>query len=677
MWANARSDRDKSVITLERKAMKISSISKIAIAVGVNALVFGGLVAGPASADPTSGVLFGDLVGTGSDTTQDILNGLSVSLGTNTATGKRYITSYDAAPGSGNGSTAADCATDDKDEITTVSGSTSFVRPNGSSNGRDTLRAAIGQASSASIKSFACSLSGGASVTLQSTDIKGLVHYARSSSGPGAGDTNATGVLAYVPFARDAMTVAVSPTTKIPALTFGTASVNTAVGGVTGKVESTLYALYNCKATQVVVPASGPSFLANADYVTVSGDVATPLNIYIPQAGSGTRQYWIARFNVTEANITGGAANASCLDDTIDGTVGTGEGVQEHSGRAVGADDFAVTPHSIPTYVAQNNGVQGVTSRIEGAVLHPIGGIAATTGTGTSKSMNPTYLTSPKTTMMTRLMYNIVPSRVLDDPTSLEREVFFGTNSRVCQAKSTITAYGYGLLTATSGSSSCGFGGLRAYVASTTAFTIDVVDAATSSANVVTSAVEGDTVVFRVKLLTTNGNGGGTVQLSDGSGNVFETITIPAAAITATTSTWVYKSVTLDTDLPAGAYTVDATFVPTLPGVETKTTANLIAFALEQRVVDSLTFVTYANTYKVKKAGKLDVTVDATGVVPTGIVKVYNGNKLLGTRTLNGAGFASVTLKKFTKKGNMTLRVVYEGDGTYAEATANQVIRVK
>lgn len=657
--------------------MKNSSISKIAIAVGVNALVFGGLVAGPASADPTSGVLYGDLVGTGSDTTQDILNGLSMSLGTNSDTGNRYITSYDAAPGIGAGSSSAHCNSAD-DKITPVLGGGTFVRPNGSSNGRDTLRAAIGQASSASVKSFACGLlgAGGAAVSLATTDIKGLVHFARSSSGPPASDTNASGVVAYVPFARDAMTVAVSPTSKMPALTFGTASVNTEVGGVVGKVESTLYALYNCKATQIVTPATGSSFLANANYVPVDGDVASAINTYIPQLGSGTRAYWIARFNITEANITAGAANAACLDDTIDGSVGTGEFVQEHSGRAVGADDYGVTPHSIPTFVAQNNGVEGVVSRIEGAVLHPIGGIAATTGTGTSKVMNPTYLTSPKTTMLTRLMFNVVPSRVLDDPNSLEREVFFGTTSRVCQATSTITAYGYGLLTASTGSSSCGFGGLRAYVASAASFTIDVVDAESPTANVVTSAVEGDTVVFRVKLLTSNGNGGGTVQLSDGNGNVFETITLPAAAITATNTTWVYKSVTLDTDLPAGAYSVDATFVPTLPGVETKLTQGLIAFALEQRDVDGFELLTYPNTYKVKKAGKLDVTVEATGVVPTGIVKIFQGSKLLGTSTLDDTGFASVTLKKFKKKGSMTLRVTYEGDNTFLPSETTQAITV-
>jgi hypothetical protein len=73
--------------------MKISSISKAAIALGINALVLGGLVAGPASADPAAGV-FGDLVGTGSDTIQDVDNGLSAALGTNPDTGNLYIGSW-------------------------------------------------------------------------------------------------------------------------------------------------------------------------------------------------------------------------------------------------------------------------------------------------------------------------------------------------------------------------------------------------------------------------------------------------------------------------------------------------------------------------------------------------------------------------------------------------------
>ena len=652
--------------------MKITSISKAAIALGINALVLGGLVAGPASADPAAGV-YADLVGTGSDTTQDIMNGLSRALGENPDTGNLYLASYDAAPGDMVG---ADCNTPD-DKITPQEEGVTFVRPNGSSNGRDALRASIGQTSSASIKSYACGLSGGSAVTLNPTDHKGVVQFARSSSGPGAGDTRTSGVLAYVPFAKDAVTVAVSPTTKIPALTFGTSSVNTSFGGVTGKVEPTLYALYTCKATQVIEPASGAPFLANANYVVRATDDATPLNIYIPQSGSGTRSFWIAKFNVTETDITNRASNASCLDATINGGARAGEAVQEHSGVPVGSDDYAVVPHSIPTYVAQNNRITGVTSRITGAVLHPIGGIDPTNGTGTSKVMNPTYLTSSKTSMLGRLMYNIVPSRTLDDPSSTEHAVFAGQTSLICEETATISRYGYGLLTATSGSSSCGFTGLRAYDASSTSFTIDVVDAASPTASAVTYAAEGDTVVFRVKLLTTAGDGGGVVQLNDGAGNVFAEFELDAAAITATNTTWQYHEVTLDENLPAGSYNVDAVFIPALPGVATATTANLLSFSLDKRAVTGLEFRTYPKTYKRTKAGKLGVTVEATGVVPSGIVKVYNGRKALGTGTLNDAGYALVKLKKITKKGKKTLRVVYLGDGTYNESTATQVIRVK
>jgi hypothetical protein len=494
-----------------------------------------------------------------------------------------------------------------------------------------------------------------------------------------------------VPFAKDAMTVAVSPTTKIPALTFGTSSVNTSFGGVTGKVEPTLYALYTCKATQVIEPAVGASFLANANYVAQDGDVATPLNVYIPQAGSGTRAFWIAKFNVTEANITAAAANASCLDDTIDTAPNVGVAVQEHSGLAVGSDNYAVTPHSIPTYVAQNNGIEGVTSRINGAVLHPIGAVNPTNGTGTSKVMNPTYLTSSKTSMLGRLMYNIVPSRTLDDPSSLEHDVFAGQTSLICQETATISQYGYGLLTATQGSSSCGYTGLRAYDASSTTFTIDVVDAATSSANAVTYAAEGDTVVFRVKLLTTTGNGGGVVQLNDGAGNVFAELDLAPAEITSTNTTWQYFEVTLDENLPAGQYLVNAVFVPTLPGAATATTANLISFSIDQREIDSMTLELFTSTYKVGKKGRLGVEVEAEGIYPTGTVSVYNGSKLLGSAELadynpGGAGGnialrelanTIVNLKKFTKKGQATLTIEYSGDTTYLPYSTTQVITVR
>ncbi len=660
------------VTTIERKAMKISTISKAAIALGVNALVLGGLVAGPAMADPGVGV-YGDLVGTGSDTIQDVDNGLSTALGINADTGNRYMASYDAAPSSGDGSASGDCASGSKDKIVTQSGATAFVRPNGSGNGRDTLRAAIGQASTASVKSYACVLSGGSSVTLNAADVKGLVQYARSSGGPSVADTTAVGTLTYIPFAKDAVSVAVSPTSKIPALTFGRSAVNTSFGSVTGKVEPTLWAIFTCKATKVIVPDSGDAFLANDSYT--GPGTAHDLHVYIPQSGSGTRSFWIGKFNVTETNITDNAANASCLKAVISGG---STGVQEHNGAAVGSDDYAIMPFSVPQFVAQNNGV--VTSRINGAVIRGINGVPATTGTGSNIALNPTFTTASGSSMLGRLVYHIVPSREADDPTSLIHEVFVGTSSKVCQASSTISTYGFARLTATRGSSACGDTSVRAYAPSSTTITMDVVNGGVgTSPSVVTGADYGDTIYFRVKSLSTNGNGGGTVQLSDGAGNVFDEFEIAPgtppgnSSFAAGSDDYQYEAVTLDESLPAGPYDVVATFIPALPGVASATFANLISFSLDQRELTEadVTIAPVTSTFKAKKAGIVDVTYVGDGIVPTGNVNVLLAGKVIGHASFNEQeGVAHVVTSKF-KKGvtNAVFTVQYEGDATYLEYT--------
>jgi hypothetical protein len=382
------------------------------------------------------------------------------------------------------------------------------------------------------------------------------------------------------------------------------------------------------------------------------------------------------------------------LKDVISGGANDGTKVQEHNGLAVGSDDYAITPFSIPQFVAQSNAITGVTSRINGAVIRAIGGVNPTTGSTPNMSMNATFTTSAATSTLGRLVYNIVPSRELDDPNSLAHQVFAGTTSLICAETTTIRRYGFAPLTRTSGPSSCGYTNLRAYAPSTAAMTVEVVDAATSGANIVTSASEGQTVYFRLKNLTSNGNGGGVVQFSDGAGNVFAELEVPAGStnpVTATNSTWLYQEVTLDENLPAGVYDVVANFIPTLPGVETKTQANLITFALEQREIDGMTLELFANTYKVGKKGKLGVTVEATGVYPTGTVTVYNGSKLLGSAELadynpGGAGGniaprelakTIINMAKFKKKGNVTLTIEYEGDDTYLPYETTQVIRVK
>jgi hypothetical protein len=194
-----------------------------------------------------------------------------------------------------------------------------------------------------------------------------------------------------------------------------------------------------------------------------------------------------------------------------------------------------------------------------------------------------------------------------------------------------------------------------------------------SSPTAVTSAVEGDTIYFRIKALTTYGNGGGTVELSDGSGNVFHEFSIAPgtppgdAAFTATSDDYQYESFTLDESIPAGVYDVVANFIPNLPGVATAT-QTLLSFSLDQReLADADVTVTPTDsTFKVKKAGIVDVTYVGDGVVPTGDVEILQGTKVIGTASFNDLGVAHVVTSKFKKKAtNVVFTVQYEGDSTY------------
>ena len=61
----------------------------------------------------------------------------------------------------------------------------------------------------------------------------------------------------------------------------------------------------------------------------------------------------------------------------------------------------------------------------------------------------------------------------------------------------------------------------------------------------------------------------------------------------------------------------------------------------------------------------------ATGVVPTGTIKIYDGTKLIKTVTLaaGNKGTVVVTLPKL-KKGSHSIHAVYGGSSTVSAATA-------
>ncbi|MFF3841784.1 substrate-binding domain-containing protein [Streptomyces sp. NPDC001930] len=151
--------------------MNVKSRARIGAALGVAALGLGVALAPAAQADPNPITQYRTLAGTGSDTTQDVLNGLG-NVVVN-ALGQKVIASWDATGSATVKTKATGCV---------------INRPNGSSAGIDALRNAV--------------------------DINsGCLDFARSSRGPA--DTSTTD-LTWIPFAKDAVSWAKRSDSTLP-----------------------------------------------------------------------------------------------------------------------------------------------------------------------------------------------------------------------------------------------------------------------------------------------------------------------------------------------------------------------------------------------------------------------------------------------------------------------------
>src|SRR5215472_10182669 len=264
---------------------------RIMLAAGMAVLGFSGLAlaqATPALADPTV-----TLVATGSDTIQDVYN----QFGTDAA--GNLLGSYDAV----NPVTAAA-----HEIITPVDGSAgvkcSFARPNGSGEGVADLRLALNPASS----------NGGAAPAPVAG--AGCVDIGRSSSGPGSLQSN-TGPVVYVPFALDAVAGATGP------------------AGCPGTACASYQYTYTNGSTQTVTATPAVSVLANAGMFTThdlqtlyknctpvtaggvtydpTGATGTKIDLYVPQPGSGTRNFWATTLGFSNTSLP------ACVHDTIVG----------------------------------------------------------------------------------------------------------------------------------------------------------------------------------------------------------------------------------------------------------------------------------------------------------------------------------------------------------------------
>ncbi|MFE4644592.1 hypothetical protein [Streptomyces sp. NPDC056730] len=328
--------------------MNVKSRARLGAVVGAAALGVG-LLAPAASADPAVGE-YRQLVGVGSDTTQDIGNRLGAVIpDPDGVPDGQLIASYNAT-----GSTT----------IKTRATGCTINRPNGSSAGIDALRNAV----------------------LNST---GCIDFARSSRGPA--DTTTT-KLTWIPFAKDAVTVAVRSDSAL----------NSALDLTTAQLRD----IYTCVKT------------------THNGVTLTPL---LPQSGSGTRTFFLEKIGVTEAQV------GTCVNGAV----------QEHDGTALDtAGDIA--PYSVAQYIAQTNGV--VADRHGVTVLGKVNGVAPRNTNGTLNTAFP----------YNRDVYNVVPTPKITGTTADANVVsaFVGTASKVCGQTSQIQAYGFGSLGTACGATS-------------------------------------------------------------------------------------------------------------------------------------------------------------------------------------------------------------------------------
>ncbi|MEU9332261.1 hypothetical protein AB0D49_03730 [Streptomyces sp. NPDC048290] len=223
------------------------------------------------------------------------------------------------------------------------------------------------------------------------------VDFARSSRGPVTAGPNLT----WIPFGKDAVTYATDLGSTLPT---------------------------NLSVAQLA------SIYKTCTFVD-AGVTKTVSKALLPQAGSGTRTYWLQSIGVTETEITAAKA-AGCVDDSV----------QEHDGIAI-ANGTQIMPYSVAQWIAQGKGFADVPNRRGESRLRNIAGVAPTTGSGTTLALNPNFT-------FARDVYNVVSSARLSDP-NIQR-AFVGASSQVCQNLATIKNYGFGDLAADSAPSNCG-----------------------------------------------------------------------------------------------------------------------------------------------------------------------------------------------------------------------------
>jgi hypothetical protein len=395
--------------------------------------------AGSASADPTV-----QFVAVGSDTIQDVMNQFSVDLAGN------LLGSYNAV----------NPITGDTDALAYIKGfnatepatSCTYTRPNGSTDGLNAL------AESAGITLPTPS-------PLPTPAPSNCVDIGRSSSSPGGLQAD-NGLLVYIPFAVDAVTGAVGPQTSgdIQGIT---GTVDAQATNLTGTgapdydfvnylTTAELTSLYSCPATTgpndgavtVTDPlAPSGSVLVNPNVTSTfslpSGQVE--IDLYIPQAGSGTLKFWATELDFNASTPPScdhqTIVNAAAVDSSYDG-----EMVEEHNGTAIAVDPDGYFPFSIAQWISQSKHTTGDAIDLDrryGAQLQEVNGDVPIESNGELNTNFP----------FVREVYNIVQYAEVETGSSTYNQalasMFVGTTSSLCQDLPTIVDYGFAPLPST------------------------------------------------------------------------------------------------------------------------------------------------------------------------------------------------------------------------------------
>src|SRR5215469_3763388 len=351
------------------------------------------VVAAPASADPLT-----TYATVGSDTIQDVMN----QFASDEFPG--LIGSWDAVnPGS-----------KIAHEVISPKPGCSMTRPNGSGEGLNALRKSINPSTVAP--------------QLAAPPSQGCIDFSRSSSGPG-NNASVTGALQYIPFALDAVGTATGPAAAVGPPDPAVATAITQADGFTLAQIQDMYK--NCNA-QVV---NGVTYDPN-------GVTGTPIHLYIPQPGSGTRNFWAGQMGIPDPNNP-----PACVHDHS--VLTPTEQIEEHDGTIYAQDANAFGPFSIAQWVAQSNGHH---DRRHNAVLHQINAVAPLTAGGTLNTGYP----------IKREVYNVALRTAITNGAGGPgtdvglSNLLSGSNSRVCQDLSTIVGFGFAVLNSAPLGHTCG-----------------------------------------------------------------------------------------------------------------------------------------------------------------------------------------------------------------------------